>query len=258
MALQRAHLHWIELECAHRLVRRAHRRCTCRATKQATPGCRAHAASDPLRPRHWWPRWMTSSSSRTGAVQRLDGPGAAGRDSSGGKSSAGRDHQARRRIPANAADPGRQVGGIHRAPTKRSPVPLDRPAARARRAGRRPRWRWPTRHARILWSMLVNGQSFDPEHVPTKHRCDRWPHRQRQAEATRYDPFLEDVRIEDALHRSDRQQVNSDKRTVAPTVATTSNEWSPAERLVSGPAPRQGATRPSVDSQSVSVVRHPR
>jgi len=25
------------------------------------------------------------------------------------------------------------------------------------------------KHARILWSMLVNGQSFDPEHVPTKH-----------------------------------------------------------------------------------------
>jgi len=26
------------------------------------------------------------------------------------------------------------------------------------------------KHARILWSMLVNGQSFDPEHVPTKHQ----------------------------------------------------------------------------------------
>jgi hypothetical protein len=42
-----------------------------------------------------------------------------------------------------------------------------------------------------------------------------------------------------------------EQRTVAPTVATTSTEWSPAERLVSGPAPRQGASRPSVDSQSV-------
>jgi hypothetical protein len=46
------------------------------------------------------------------------------------------------------------------------------------------------KHARILWSMLVNGQSFDPEHVPTKHQCDRWPHCQRQAEATR-PSFLE-------------------------------------------------------------------
>ena len=26
------------------------------------------------------------------------------------------------------------------------------------------------KHARILWSILVEGQSFDPEHVPTKHR----------------------------------------------------------------------------------------
>ena len=26
------------------------------------------------------------------------------------------------------------------------------------------------KHARILWSILVGGQSFDPEHVPTKHR----------------------------------------------------------------------------------------
>ena len=25
------------------------------------------------------------------------------------------------------------------------------------------------KHARILWSMFVNGKSFDPEHVPTKH-----------------------------------------------------------------------------------------
>ena len=25
------------------------------------------------------------------------------------------------------------------------------------------------KHARILWSILVNGQSFDPEHVPSKH-----------------------------------------------------------------------------------------
>jgi len=26
------------------------------------------------------------------------------------------------------------------------------------------------KHARILWSILVNGQSFDPEHVATKHQ----------------------------------------------------------------------------------------
>jgi len=34
-------------------------------------------------------------------------------------------------------------------------------------------------------------------------------------------------------------------------VATTASEWSPAERLVSGAAPKLSATRPPVDVQSV-------
>jgi len=31
------------------------------------------------------------------------------------------------------------------------------------------------KHARILWSMLVHGQSFDPEHVASKHLQMRPP-----------------------------------------------------------------------------------
>ena len=67
--------------------------------------------------------------------------------------------------------------------------------------------------------------------------------------------------LEDAIDRSDRQLVNSVNRTWRQSRPTTSREWSPAERFVSGSAPA-GATRPFVDVQSVlcrlrSIESHP-
>src|SRR5471032_350090 len=55
--------------------------------------------------------------------------------------------------------------------------------------------------------------------------------------------------LEDAFDRSDRQLANSVNRTWRQSHPTTSREWSPAERFVSGSAPA-GATRPFVDVQS--------
>ena len=67
------------------------------------------------------------------AVRRLDGPGAQAelerRQEQCWASITKRGDD----LPANAPDPGRQVGGVHGAPTQRSPVAMDRPAARARR-----------------------------------------------------------------------------------------------------------------------------
>ncbi len=48
--------------------------------------------------------------------------------------------------------------------------------------------------------------------------------------------------FEDTSHRSGRQQVNSANPEWNPFKQdSTTNKWSPAERFVSGPAPRQGA-----------------
>jgi hypothetical protein len=52
------------------------------------------------------------------------------------------------------------------------------------------------------------------------------------------------------IDRSDRQPVNSTNPARRRSCPTPWNEWSPAERFVSGSAP-QGATRPFVDVQSV-------
>jgi transposase len=62
-ALQRAHLHWIELECHiawcdERIAMHV------RSDEQRRR-LLSSAASDPLPPRHSWPRWTTSSNSRT-------------------------------------------------------------------------------------------------------------------------------------------------------------------------------------------------
>jgi len=104
------------------------------------------------------------------------------------------------------------------------------------------------KHARILWSILVNGQSFDSEHTDKAPDAIVWRNASRGSLKRLIDSFLKTCAAE-IHHTGQTGKGELGKRTVAPTEATTSNEWSPAFGIWAADCPR--ASRPSVDSQSV-------
>src|SRR4029450_6480577 len=85
-----------------------------------------------------------------------------------------------------------------------------------------------------------------PHHLRRLTPC----HDNRSTPQTTSDSFHQRRTSRRCTDRSDRQLVNSINRTRRQSCPTTSREWSPAERFVSGSAPT-GATRPFVDVQSV-------
>ena len=142
MALQRAHLHWIELEChiawcderiamhvrSDEQAKAAARLC---GVGPVTASALVATVDDfkQFKNGRQFSAWM-------GLVPR--------QSSSGGKAVLGRDHQARRRISANSPDPGRQVS--RDSPRTDAAIACHDGSSSCAIAsvGRRPRWRWPT------------------------------------------------------------------------------------------------------------------
>ena len=162
LALQRAHLHWIDLDAADCAGATSASPCTCAATsgRRKAAACRASARSPP---RRWWPAWATSGSSRNAAaVRRLARPGAQP-ELHRRQGQPGRHHQARRRLPAHAADPGREV----RSDDGRANA-ADRISQWLVQLKERVGWQkavvaLANKNARILWAVLTRDGAFDPE-----------------------------------------------------------------------------------------------
>ena len=132
MALQRAHLHWIELECHiawcdERIAMHV------RSDEQAKAAAKLCGIGPVTASALVATRRTTSSSSRT-AAQFGAWMGLVPRqNSSGGKAVWASITKRGDELPANAADPGCQVGGDDRAQAQRSHLAMDRPAAWPRR-----------------------------------------------------------------------------------------------------------------------------
>ena len=134
-----------------------------------------------------------------------------------------------------------------------------RSACASASAGKRPWWRWPTRTPASYGRCSPRGCASTP--IMSRSSLARLPQWNRSWLA---EPKNSRNRIkvlsppkrafEDASNRSDWQQASSTNPVSRPSAVKTRNEWSPAERFVSGPAPASAsATRPFVDVQSVSV-----
>lgn len=98
------------------------------------------------------------------------------------------------------------------------------------------------KNARIPWTIMTRDTTFDPDHVPAIPAARVRPAQVRLPRIT--DTLLQLRRaFGDAHHRLDRQQVHS---SLGPWQVrlTTSFEWSPAARFVSG-APAIGRHKPA-------------
>ena len=93
--------------------------------------------------------------------------------SSGGKTQAGRHHQARRHLSAQPADPGGQVGGDDRAQAQ--PIRSRRwaLALRERSGWQEAAVALANKNARILWAVMTKGEAFDAHHVSVKRSRNR-------------------------------------------------------------------------------------
>jgi hypothetical protein len=206
MALQRAHLHWIELECHiawcdERIAMHVRSDEQAKAAAKlcgigpVTASALVATVDDfkQFKNGRQFSAWM-------GLVPR--------QSSSGGKSVLGEITKRGDEYLRTLLIQGAKSAVFTGAPTQRSPVAMDRPAARARRLAEGRGGLGQQARAHSLVDAGQRPELRSRTRSDQAPRCDRWPHCQRQAEATRL-IVPGDVRIGDASHRSDRQQVNS-------------------------------------------------